>query len=162
MMGYGKLWWACLGLTALVGCSDTGPGVPAGEESKHLFSLKSAESVGDQTGGIALNDRGIFLHPGQQTPTTVSFNLDGKYRSIGLKPYIAPLDDAGKGDPAAGVVGVEVLVDGKSVDKFQVDRNFNLEKNFELKGARLLEVRVDNGNGTPAWDWFHLKVVSIK
>ena len=149
---------ASLGLMVLTGC---GQQIPAGEESKYLFSLKSGETLGDNNGVVALHDAGIFIHPGDTTPTTATFNLDDKHRSIKLRPFIAKLDAGGEKNPDAGIVGVELLLDGKSVDKFLVDRNSNLEKTLEVKGVKSLAIRVDNGNG-PGWDWFTVKVLSIQ
>ena len=148
-------------VAGLVAC-ESGPNVPAGEESKFLFALKTSETIGDQVGNVALDENGIMIHPGVTAPTSVSFALDGKLRAIGIKPYMAPLNEEGKAHADAGIVGVELLVDGKSVDKFTVDRNFSQEKTLDVKGAKSLEIRVDNGNGTPIWDWFHVKVTSVK
>lgn len=157
-----KLLATTLGLMLLAGCGDSGPQIPAGEESKYLLSLKTSESLGDRVGAVSLSESGILIHPGETTPTTVNFALDGKIHSVVLKPFIAKLDEEGQKHADAGVVGVEFFVDGKSVDKFQVDRSTNLDKTVDVKGAKALEIRVDNGNGTPIWDWFTVKVVSIK
>jgi len=156
-----KLLAAMLGLMFLAGCGDSGQQIPAGEETKYLFSLKSGEVIGDKVGGVSLDERGIHIHPGL-TPTAVVFNLDGKIRALTYNPFIANLDAEGQKHPEAGVVGFEVLVDGKSVEKMTVDRTSKLEKTLELKDAKVLEFRVDEGNGTPAWDWFFVKVKSVK
>lgn len=149
---------AVLGLMVLTGCGEK---IPAGEESKYLFSLKIGETIGDKNGAIVLRSNGIYMHPGDTIPTTATFNLDDKYHSIRLKPFIAKLDAEGEKRPDAGIVGVEILLDGKSVDKFRVDRNSNLEKTLEVKGVKSLEIRVDNGGNT-GWDWFTIKVLSIE
>jgi hypothetical protein len=145
----------------IIAC-DSRPNVPKGEETKFLFAMKSAQTLGDVTGNLVLNADGIHIHPGATTPTTVSFNLNGKIKTITYKPYIAKLDANGLNKPEAGIVGFEVVVDGKPMGKQQVDRTTNIEKTINLDGAKLLEFQVDNGNGTPAWDWFEIQVISIK
>jgi hypothetical protein len=155
-----KVFIAGLALMILAGCGESKPQV--GEESKFLFSRKITESLGDNVGTVALKQDGILIHPGATTPTSVTFGLDGKYSSIVLKPFISKLDAEGEKHADAGIVGVEILVGGKSIEKFSVDRNSNLEKTLDIKGAKSLEIRVNNGNGTPAWDWFTVKVSSIK
>jgi hypothetical protein len=145
----------------IVAC-DSGPIIPKGEESKFLFAMKSSQTLGDVTGNLALNADGIHIHPGATTPTSVSFNLNGKIKTITYKPYIAKLDENGIKIPEAGIVGFEVVVDGKSMGKQQVDRTTNVEKTLDLDGVKTLVFQADNGNGTPAWDWLEVQVISIK
>ena len=56
-------------VAGLVAC-ESGPNVPAGEESKFLFALKTSETIGDQVGNVALNENGIMIHPGATAPGT--------------------------------------------------------------------------------------------
>lgn len=142
----------------LFGCGR--PQIPAGEETKYLFGLKTGETLGDKNGAVALREDGIFIHPGDTLPTIVKFDLNDKYESIKLKPFIAKLNAEGEKHAEAGTVGVDILLDGKSADKFPVDRNSNLQKIFNVKGVKFLEIRVDNG-GSTGWDWFIVKVLSI-
>jgi hypothetical protein len=129
---------------------DSKLNVPKGEESRFLFATKSSQVLGDVTGNLVLNADGIHIHPGATTPTSVSFNLNRKFKSITYRPYIAKLNAEGMQNLEAGIVGVEVIVDGKSRDKMKIDRTTSIEKTLELDGAKLLVFQVDNGNGTPA------------
>lgn len=72
------------------------------------------------------------------------------------------MDEEGKKHPEAGIVGFEVFVDGVSIEKVSVDRYAAIEKTLKLKGVKFLEFRVDSANDTPMWDWFKVKVTSIK
>jgi hypothetical protein len=58
------------------------------------------------------------------------------------------------------VNSVEILKDGKSADKIQVDRNTDVDINLKVDNVNTLEIQVDS-NGNPAWDWFHIKVLSL-
>lgn len=68
----------------------------------------------------------------------------------------------GEAQPLAGVVGFEVVVDGRPQGRMIVDRGTDAETTLDLRGARRVEFRVDNGNATPAWDWFMVNVISLK
>jgi hypothetical protein len=153
---------ACLLIAALLLGCDGALKVPKGEETKFLFSLKSAQSLGDGFGNLAMIQDNIYIHPGKTTATSGTFNLDGKVRSITIKPFIGKLNEVGEKMPEAGIVGFETIVDGKSIGKITVDRNTAVEKALDVRGVKSLEFRVDNGNGTPAFDWFMIHVISLE
>jgi peptidoglycan/LPS O-acetylase OafA/YrhL len=127
-----------------------------------LYSLISSKNLGDQTGNISIEGNSIHIHPGVSTTTTVEFWLDGSLSRMTYKPLISRLDKEGEAQPLAGVVGFEVVVDGRPQGRMIVDRGTDAETTLDLRGARRVEFRVDNGNATPAWDWFMVNVISLK
>ena len=148
---------------AVIGCGkEAPPPPPLIKNGTLLFSLISSKTLGDQTGNVSIDGDSIHIHPGVTTPTTVEFRLDGSLSRMTYKPSISRLDKEGEAQPLAGVVGFEVSVDGRSQGRVIVDRGTDTEASLDLRGARRVEFRVDNGNATPAWDWFMVNVISLK
>jgi hypothetical protein len=137
-------------------------GTLANPATQALFARLARKEVGDATGKIEFRDQGILIHPGEKTPTTAVFRLDGELKQIDVRLFIAPLGPEGSKVPDAGTVNVEVLLDGKSVLKKYVDRDRVVQETLQVSGVKEMAVRVDNANGKPWWDWFMFSVTALR
>jgi hypothetical protein len=140
--------------------ANISPSFAKSEANNYLLSLKESQELGDIYGVVSVNDNGFYIHPGNTKPTSLIFKLNGKIKSLHLKTMIG-LPEACKADSKAGVVGFELLTNGKSSGKVIVDRSSTFEKEVNLKGIKTMEFRVDNGNGTPSCDHFVIDITSI-
>ena len=136
------------------------PASAPNELTKELYSHLIRSEPGEGEGKVDLRGSGILIHPGK-TPTTATFQLTGNHRELRLRLYISPLDKEGLKVPEAGTVDVELLVDGKSVNRAYVDRMTHIELPLNVSGAKELTIRVDNANGKDWWDWFMVSVSSV-
>jgi hypothetical protein len=127
-----------------------------------FFKLGSPLSLGDKFGVFELRPTGILIHPGQKTPTTISFDLGGRYKEIEFELYIAPLPADSVSLDEAGIVGVEFILNGKMQGRFEVSRKNKVNKDFDVTNIEKLVIKVDNGNGNPLFDWMMINIVSLK
>jgi hypothetical protein len=131
------------------------------DKTRSLFSLATERKLGDKFGLVEMRNEGILIHPGETSPTRVSFKISRSFQSVVIRPFIASLPtDA----PAteAGTVGVEFLLDGKSSGRIVVDRASKQINTLNLVNVDLLTVVVDNGDGKPWFDWLMIAVVDLK
>ena len=136
------------------------PSFATSEANNYLLSLKESQSLGDVYGTISITDRGIYMHPGNTKSTSLFFKLNGKVKSLHYK-LTTEFPEACKADLKAGIVGFELLTNGKSSGRVIVDKSSTLEKEVILKGIKTMEFRVDNGNGTPGCDHLFVDITSI-
>lgn len=95
----------------------------------------------------------IFLHPTVEKDAWIDFDVDG-IGSVELAPGIEKLNPECEANPSAGMVHVEVLLDGTPVEQRDVDRNYADKIGIKTNGAKSLRVEVDAGNGVAWCDWF--------
>jgi hypothetical protein len=135
--------------------------VPDLGKTKALYESIVGKEIGDQVGRAELRTDRILIHPGETTPTKVSFKLGGLYKTGSLRSFIEtlPPDAPATG---SGTVGVQFFLDGKSMEHFKVDRSSARTDTLNLSGVDLLTVVVDNGEGKPWFDWFMLGVLDMK
>lgn len=110
-------------------------------------------------------DGQLFMHPADDHPATIDFNVSGLDR-IELTPHINSLSDECKGfnEPGkeAGVVGLSISLDGKALVPHQlVDRSFQQSVPLEVEGGHDLRIEVDKGNQVSWCDWFSVGVDEI-
>jgi hypothetical protein len=127
-------------------------------KTKTIYESILQNSLGNMY-GIKFSPGGIFMHPGGQ-PTKATFNISGKLNMCQLVGYIAELPVDALEDPLAGMVEMEVFVDGKSEGRRIVDRFTNQSYNLDLTNAKKLKVIVDCANGTAIWDHFYLGIAN--
>jgi hypothetical protein len=121
-----------------------------------LFRRMTLKSPGDKVGLIQLDaTRGILMHPGETTPTIGTFALDGRSQPLRLSLAIGPLDQAGRAVADAGIVDVDVEIDGRRIVSARVDRDRPFTKALDVRGARQLTIRVDSA-GRSWWDWLYV------
>jgi predicted small lipoprotein YifL len=125
-----------------------------------FFARVVRKDLGDASGKLELRDYGILIHPGETTPTSVTFRLAAELKELRLRLFISGLTPEGIAIPDAGTVNVEFIADGRALFKTYIDRNSSMEKSFNVSGVRDLVIRVDNANGKPWWDWFFVSVQS--
>lgn len=122
------------------------------EVTTALFAAITDKNLGNARYDVRLSPSGISVYPGE-TPTTVTFDVSelkgGKYQ---LLAFIAPLPASVLANNAAGIAGVEVSLDGKSLGRKVADRSQSANFPIDLSEARKLVIAVDSSNGTPAWD----------
>ena len=106
-------------------------------------------------------DKKIFMHPTVPKPAWMEFNVEG-LSSVGLTPVIQPLSDSCRHIPRGGMVGVDVSVDGRVVERVEVDRNYRGTVRVPLDHARRMRVSVDAGNGVTWCDWASVGFSSIR
>jgi len=123
-----------------------------------LFARVTKKQLGDVNGKVELRNDGILIHPGATTPTSVTFRLGGEIKELRVRLFILPLGPKGSAVPGAGTVNVRLLADGRGLLNASVDRNVHIQKSIDLTNVQNLEVRVDNGNGSPWFDWLTLSV----
>lgn len=110
-------------------------------------------------------DAQLFMHPADDHPATIDFNVSGLDR-LELTPHINGLNDECKGfnEPGkeAGVVGLSISLDGKPLMSRQlIDRSFQQSVPLEVKGGHDLRIEVDKGNQVSWCDWFSVGVDEI-
>jgi len=110
-------------------------------------------------------DAQLFMHPADDHPATIDFNVSGLDR-LELTPHINSLDDECKGfnEPGkeAGVVGLSISLDGQPLMPRQLlDRSFQQSVPLEVKGGHDLRIEVDKGNQVSWCDWFSVGVDAI-
>ncbi|MDD2774365.1 MAG: hypothetical protein PHU06_00265 [Gallionella sp.] len=132
------------------------------EKTRALFALASKIEIDDKAGLFELRKEGILIHPGEKSPSKISFKLARSYHKMIAQSFIATLPADATAVKEAGTVGVEFLLDGKSMGRFEVSRDSNNMKTINLTNAELLTVVVDNGDGKPWFDWFMLGVTELK
>jgi hypothetical protein len=125
-------------------------------ETEKLFGRLKTKRVAPPNGGVAGSAQSIFLHPSVNGPTSATFDVSGMSGKRAIEGWIAPLP-AGIG-PEAGIVEVDVLLDGKSLGKFDVTRDKNMRFVADLNGKSELTVVVDAANGTDGCDWFNFGI----
>jgi hypothetical protein len=130
-------------------------------KTKALYDSIVGKEIGDQVGRAELRTDRILIHPGETTPTKVSFKIGGHYKSGILRSFIEALPPEAPAT-GSGTVGVQFFLDGKSMEHFNVDRNSARTDTLNLTGVDLLTVVVDNGEGKPWFDWFMLGVLDMK
>lgn len=166
---------AVLALAALLGCGSpeedkpvTPPPSPSLQPAaatvpsaldSAFFARLVRKELGDGSGAIELRAGGILIHPGNTTPTSATFRLDGTMKQLRLKLYIASLGPTGSAIPDAGTVNARFIADGREIFKTYVDRTSLYDTSLDVSGVKELVIRVDN-NGQPWFDWFHVSVQS--
>ena len=117
-----------------------------------------SKQPGDRAGRVELRDTmGILIHPGDTKPTSVTFQLDGKYKNLDILFFIANLGAGGR-FTGAGTVNVQAYADGRSLMRNYVDRHSDAEMLLDVSGARQLTITVDNGDGQSLYDWLFMSV----
>jgi hypothetical protein len=132
------------------------------DKTRVLFGLADKVNLGNKVGIFELRKEGILIHPGETSPTKVSFKLSRGYQKLIVRPFIATLPADATAVKEAGTVGVEFLLDGKSEGRLLVDRDSTYIKTLDLTNADILTVVVDNGDGKAWFDWLMLGVVDSK
>jgi hypothetical protein len=110
-------------------------------------------------------DAQLFMHPADDHPATVDFNVSGLDR-LELTPHINSLSDecAGFNEPGkeAGVVGLSISLDGQPLLPRQlIDRSFQQSVPLTVEGGHDLRIEVDKGNQVSWCDWFSVGVDEI-
>ncbi len=131
------------------------------DKTRALFDLATKIDVGNKTGLFELRKEGILIHPGETSPTQVSFKLSRSYQKLIIRSFIATLPADAIAVKEAGTVGVEFLFDGKSEGRFLVDRDSTYIKTLDLTNVDILTVVVDNSDDKPWFDWLILAVVDL-
>jgi hypothetical protein len=125
-------------------------------ETAKLFARLKNSRVAQPNGVVTGSPESIFLHPSINGPTSATFDVSGMSGKRAIEGWIArlPAGLAAEG----GVVSVDVLLDGKSLGKFDVTRDKNMRVAADLNGKSDLTVIVDAANGTDACDWFNFGI----
>ncbi len=110
---------------------------------------------------IELRKEGILIHPGETTPSKISFKLSHSYQKLSIRPFIALLPPDALNIKEAGTVEVEFFLDGKAEKKLLINRETSLIKNLELSNVDTLTIVVRNADGKAWFDWFMLGVVDL-
>lgn len=127
----------------------------AGNLSTFMFSRLMVEEPG--YGSVHVNRmKRITIMPSRARQAVAEFDLAG-LASVELQPRIDNLMGSCLRHTEAGVVGVQMSLDGKAVmPRFLVDRNFRQTIALDARGHRRLRIEVDEGNATPDCDYFAL------
>jgi hypothetical protein len=126
------------------------------EQAKKLFGLITSKEFCEPNGVVSFSENAIYLHPSKDSPTTVKFDITQKFGKIVFCGWISNLPEGAP--PEAGVVDVELFVDGESQGRSTVDRDNSAIVEVDLAGKSELRISVDCANGTDTCDWFHIGI----
>jgi hypothetical protein len=125
------------------------------EATGRLWQSRILEKCPPPGDFFQLLGNGIRIHA-QSNPQVVSFNLNGEFQQLEFHAFIEELPDSALLNKKAGVVAVQILMDGKYLGRWIVDASRNFSKKLNLYGAQELKVIVDSAKETISCDWLNI------
>lgn len=132
------------------------------DKTGDFFKLATNKELGDGVGLFELRKEGILIHPGDTTPSKISFKLSRSLKKLSLRPFIAALPSDASNIKEAGTVEVAFMLDGKLEEKLLIDRDTALIKQVDLTNVDILTIIVGNADGKAWFDWLMLGVVDLQ
>jgi hypothetical protein len=126
------------------------------EATRALYDRATDQLSGIGSGKVEWRENfGILLHPGE-SPTEVAFDVSDREGQQTFVFWISGLPENALSNPGAGTAGFELLLDGQSQGRFNVDRYTNQNLEVNLTGVSEVRIIVDDADGDQLCDWFFM------
>jgi hypothetical protein len=137
-------------------------------DKKDIFEINTIchlilkKEVGDGFGQVSCYNDFIYLVPGPNKPSMVSFKLNKEFRNVNMK---FAFDNADKipqlcGEKA-GEIRLKINSDGKEILRKSINYQQILEYQLDASNTDILEITADKGNYGPDCDFFMLKDIKV-
>lgn len=135
----------------------------------HMWNINTITSrifnkkIGNQTGRIELeNENSIFIHPGINTSTEFSLNLNAEFTNLELNltfrnKNLIPESCTNKD----GEVYFQILLDGNEYSNEYIDYNNDKKHSIPVQNIKTITFIVNKGKNEANCDWFMIENIHL-